>query len=108
LVLAVLAVAILFPAGSRAVAGDDAGVVLRSGPVSPGRPEAVSALVAGKPGRMVVRFRHPTGAASRALLAGLVDRIDTPLPGQAFLVTLPAGRAAALAGLPGVDWATPW
>ncbi len=106
-VLAAVAVVVLFPAGSSGVAGDDAVVMLRSGPVSPPGQQRVAA-VAGKPGRMVVRFHRPTGAASRALLAGFVDRIDAPLPGQAFLVTMPAGRAAALAGLPGVDWVTPY
>jgi len=92
------------------LAGSSGGEVeLRSGVIKPDPSlnEAAVADVDG-PRRWVVRFRHPPGWFERAAVETAGARVETPLPGQAYLVSVPAARAMGLAGLPSVDWATPY
>jgi len=102
LVLALVAPAVLAAPADRAV-------VLRSGAITPNR-EAGAASVESGPGmqRWVVRFRQAPGMFERGRLQVAGARIDAPFPGQAFLVSVPSGRAAALSSIPEVDWAAPY
>jgi len=84
----------------------DRQVALRSGVVQPD--SADSAAGAGGTERWVVRFLDETGWFERGRLEVAGARIDAPLPGQAYLVSVPAGKGGAIAGIPGVDWATPY
>jgi subtilisin-like proprotein convertase family protein len=84
-------------------------VELRSGVVEPGRqPEEAVAEDSSATRRMVVRFRQPPGLFEKGAVESAGARIDAPLPGQAYLVSLPAGLAASLDAVSGLDWATPY
>jgi subtilisin-like proprotein convertase family protein len=84
-------------------------VELRSGTIGPERQSAsgVDDESAGAR-RWVVRFKHPTGWHEKGLIEAAGGRVETALPGQAYLVTVPEKRSVALAQVPGVDWATPY
>jgi subtilisin-like proprotein convertase family protein len=69
---------------------------------------AKDAAPAAGPARIVVRFGRPVGWSERGALESAGARVDAPLPDQAFLVSVPSGRAAALARIPGVEWAVPY
>ncbi len=88
-------------------AGDDV-VRLRSGDVKPlaiGDPRAPEA---NSSRRWVVRFNQPTGMFERGSLSSAGVKIEAPLSGQAYLVTIPDNRSVDLTSIPGVDWATPF
>jgi len=84
----------------------DRQVALRSGVIQPGIGEAQAGT--GGMERWVVRFINETGWFERGRLEVAGARIEAPLPGQAFLVSVPAGGGAAFESIPGVDWATPY
>jgi subtilisin-like proprotein convertase family protein len=107
LVLVGLALALTATVATAGSAGRE--VVLRSGVIEPSRQlDDAAADDTSGPRRMVVRFRHPPGWFEKGALESAGTRIETPLPGQAYLVTVPAGRPASLARIPGVDWAAPY
>jgi len=86
------------------------GVVrLRSGLVDASRSNGAAAAAAPNgPGRYVVRYRKAPGWLERGALESVGARIEVPLPDQAFLVSVPPGRAAALSRIPNVEWAVPY
>ena len=96
----------LLVVSTAAFAGDDGrGVALRSGVIEPdlsARREPVAD--ASGLARMVVRFSAAPGLYERGRLQGVGARIETPVPGQAYVVTLPAARATELEAIPGVEW----
>jgi subtilisin-like proprotein convertase family protein len=96
---------ILSPAAAAAAGGR---VDLRSGTIDGTRAGAAPTAAAGEPTRMVVRFVDAPGWIERGRLETAGARIVAPLPGQAYLVDVPAGRAVALTSVAGVDWAAPW
>jgi subtilisin-like proprotein convertase family protein len=84
-------------------------VRLRSGVVNPGGLQATTNHAkADGPQRWVVRFRQSPGWFEKGAVETAGARVETPLPGQAYLVSIPAERAMGLASLPSVDWATPY
>jgi len=95
---------------TAALADSSRSVSLRSGAIEPGRDAGSVASRDGDdgPSRYIVRFRNAPGGFERGQLQAVTAKIETPLPGQAFLVSLPAERSTALARIPGVDWATPF
>lgn len=96
-------------AASVAATGTPGGAVhLRSGTIDGTRAARAAESAPGQPGRWVVRFRTAPGWLERGALETAGARIAAPLPDQAYLVSVPAGRAAALARIPGVDWAVPY
>jgi subtilisin-like proprotein convertase family protein len=99
----------LVVAAAAAFADSSRSVRLRSGTIEPGRDAgSVASFAEGDgPSRYVVRFRKAPGSFERGQLQGAEAKIETPLPGQAFLVSLPADKTTELTGIPGVDWATP-
>jgi len=100
---------IFFLAAATSAVASGPEVALRSGTIEPGSSTKTSvAADSTPPKRWVVRFNGPTGGYDRGRLEVAGAKIETPLPGQAFLVTLPSGNGAAIAGIPGVDWATPY
>jgi len=85
------------------------GVELRSGVIEPDSraiPERIEGSTA--PERWIVRFKKAPGQAEKNRLIAAGAKVDTPLPGQAYLVTAPAGRGLSLKSVSGVDWATPY
>ena len=86
--------------------GDGRGVALRSGVIEPGQAAQRGSLAdASGLARVVVRFSSAPGLYERGRLQSVGARIETPLPGQAYLVSIPAARATELSAVPGVDWA---
>jgi len=84
-------------------------VRLRSGVIKPGDSPGKTTLAnADGPQRWVVRFRNAPGWFEKGAVETAGARVETPLPGQAYLVSIPAARAPGLAGMPSVDWATPY
>jgi len=83
-------------------------VELRSGVIQPGRSTASLGEDSDGPQRWVVRFRKTPGLHEKGAVETAGARVVTPLPGRAYLVSVPAGRQAALSGLSGVEWATPY
>jgi len=108
--ISLLGALILILAATVALGGPSGPQVeLRSGVVSPDRQaEEAAADDSSATRRMVVRFRRPPGLFEKAAVESQGARIDTPLPGQAYLVSVPAGRAATLDAISGLDWATPY
>jgi hypothetical protein len=103
----VLGILILSLAVTMASGGaGDRQVALRSGVIQPGIGESETAT--GGIERWVVRFINETGWFERGRLETAGARIEAPLPGNAFLVSVPVGRGAAFESIPGVDWATPY
>jgi len=86
----------------------DRPVELRSGVIQPGRSAAAAVADPGGPERWVVRFRKAPGLHEKGAVETAGARVVTPLPGKAYLVTVPAERGASLSGIPGVEWATPY
>ncbi len=88
----------------------DRGVTLRSGTIEPGRQAVAEADAEGQSGvqRWVVRFKQTPDILDRSRIEIAGAKIDAPLPGQAYIVSLPANRAPSLAAIPGVDWAVPY
>ncbi len=84
-------------------------VPLRSGAIGANRETASSGESgAGGPERWIVRFNNPPGWHEKGEIETAGGRVVTPLPGQAYLVTVPEGRPASLSQIPGVDWAVPY
>lgn len=81
----------------------EGGVALRTGVVDGSRTAA-----AGTNGRWIVRFQKSPGWLERGALETAGARVDAPLPDQAYLVTVPAGRTIDLKAVTGVDWAVPY
>ena len=105
--LGLLLVSLLIPATLASAAGQ--AVELRSGVIEPdGREALVQAEGASGPERWIVRFKKTPGLAEKGRLLAAGGKVETPLPGQAYLVSAPAGRGASLKSLAGVDWATPY
>jgi len=95
-----------FAATMASAGADDRHVTLRSGVIQPGTGDSKAA--SGGTERWVVRFINETGWFERGRLEVAGARIEAPLPGQAYLVSVPAGSGVAVAAIPGVDWATPY
>jgi subtilisin-like proprotein convertase family protein len=95
---------------SAAMAGwGDGTVPLRSGVIDASRVGvAVATARPNEPGRWVVRFRQAPGWLERGALETAGARVVAPLPGQAFLVSVPPGRSIALSKMAGVHWAVPY
>jgi subtilisin-like proprotein convertase family protein len=95
-------------AGTVAAAATPA-VELRSGVVRPGRAldEETHGPQVGTQ-RWVVRLRNAPGSADRGALEAAGAKVEAPLPGQAYLVSVPADRATALRSLSRVDWIAPF
>jgi subtilisin-like proprotein convertase family protein len=103
-----LAILVLVPAAGIA-ASPQGEVVLRSGVVEPdGAPSPAAASKPDALERWVVRFRRAPGWFERAAVETAGARVEAPLPGQAYLVSIPAARANGLAHIPSVEWATPF
>jgi hypothetical protein len=84
-------------------------VELRSGVVRPAGQESPSGESgADGPERWVVKFTKAPGWHEKGEVETAGGRIIAPLPGQAYLVTVPQGREADLSQIPGVSWATPY
>ncbi len=84
-------------------------VHLRSGVIDASRAgTAVPTAGPGEAGRWVVRFLEAPGWPQRGALEAAGARVVAPLPDQAFLVDVPAGRAVALSQIAGVEWAVPY
>ena len=104
-----IGVALILAAPAASAAPADRAVALRSGAITPAREAgAVSEDSGSGLQRWVVRFKQPPGIFERGRLQSAEASIETPLPGQAFLVSVPAGRASALSSIPEVDWAAPY
>jgi subtilisin-like proprotein convertase family protein len=102
---AILLLSITAVASARA---DSRAVPLRSGAIEPGRQAGPARIgESDDPLRYVVRFHDAPGWSERGRLQGVGAKVEAPLPGQAYLVSLPAAKAAELARIPGVDWAAP-
>lgn len=108
LALALVGMALILGGTAAAAGASDRDVLLRSGVIEPGRQVDDATDDTSSPKRMVVRFRHPPGWFEKGTIEGAGARIEAPLPRQAYLVTVPAGRSASLARIPGVDWAAPY
>jgi subtilisin-like proprotein convertase family protein len=99
-----ICIAVLGLAVASASAAQPAPAVhLRSGAVDASRAGRVPDT-----GRWIVRFEKAPGWPERARLETAGARIDAPLGDQAYLVSVPAGRAVALSKLPGVQFAVPY
>jgi len=84
-------------------------VPLRSGAIEPGRQVASSGESdTDGPERWIVRFKNPPGWHEKGEVETAGGRVIAPLPGQAYLVTVPEGRPVSLSQIPGVDWAAPY
>jgi subtilisin-like proprotein convertase family protein len=84
-------------------------VTLRSGVIDASRARTTAATAApNEPGRWVVRFRKAPGWLERGAVETAGVHVVAPLPDQAFLVSVPPGRAVALSKLAGVHWAAPY
>lgn len=105
----IICVGLVF-AMTGAIAGtSDRQVALRSGVIDPDRQAPRSGEPNdGGPERWLVRFLQTPGWFEQGSLQSRGARVETPLPGQAYLVTLPPGNRAALSKIPGVDWAVPY
>ena len=68
--------------------------------------QALKAALGDKKG--IVRFGHAPGWFEKGAIETFGARVVTPLPGQAYLVSVPPGRSAGLSQIAGVDWATPY
>jgi len=90
-------------------ATSDSEVRLRSGLISKGRP-AATASESGSDGpeRWIVHFDRAPGWFDRGAIETAGARVTAPLPGQAYLVTVPVGGPLSLTQIPGVDWAVPF
>ena len=62
----------------------------------------------GDPGAYIVQARGPIGPAFRATLAAAGAQMVSYIPNNAYLVTVPKGGAAMLAGEPGVQAVLPY
>ena len=94
---------------TASAAPGDGRVHLRSGVIDGSRAHVAAATAGpGEPGRWVVRFRQAPGWLERGTIETAGARVVAPLPDQAFLVSIPPGRAVALAKLAGVAWAAPF
>ena len=93
---------------SAIVAGAPGGkVALRSGFIDGAR-TAEATAGPDQTGRWVVRFQQAPGWLERGAIEAAGARIVAPLPGQAYLVDVPAGRTIALSRINGVQWAVPY
>ena len=110
IVKAVAVAGLAIAAFSAALAAAPGGAVrLRSGAIDGSRAgSAASPASPGEPVRRVVRFQRPVGWPERGALETAGARIVAPLPDQAFLVSVPAARAATLTSIPGVEWSVPY
>jgi hypothetical protein len=78
--------------------------MLRSGAIEPGRQVAESGESDnGGPERWVVRFEQPVGWHEKGTIESAGARVETALPGQAYLVTVPAQSSVSLSQIPGVE-----
>ena len=90
-----------------ALAGGGGDVELRSGVVRSAPHEEPSGESGGDgPERWIVHLDRAPGWHEKGAIEMAGARVIAPLPGQAYLVSIPADRAAALSGLPELDWAT--
>ena len=91
------------------VANSDREVPLRSGTIGSDRHVTRSGESdTGGPERWIVRFNDPPGWFEKGAVETAEGRVIAPLPGQAYLVTVPQGRSASLLQVSGVDWASPY
>jgi subtilisin-like proprotein convertase family protein len=92
-----------------ALAASDGEVALRSGVVRPAGNESPSGESGTDgPERFVVKFANSPGWHEKGAVEMAGGHVVAPLPGQAYLVTVPQGRAVSLSTIPGVMWATPY
>jgi len=105
-----LALSVVVFSMTASLAGSSDGEVrLRSGVIKPGDSNGKTVVAdADGPQRWVVRFRQAPGWFEKGAVETAGARVETPLPGQAYLVSIPSTRAQGLAGIPSVDWATPY
>jgi subtilisin-like proprotein convertase family protein len=105
----IILVAIGLPV-SFTMAGSPGGEVeLRSGTVEPGWQVARSGESgSGGPERWIVRFDQAPGWFEKGAVETFGARVVAPLPGQAYLVSLPPGHSTDFARIAGVDWAVPY
>jgi subtilisin-like proprotein convertase family protein len=88
---------------------DGAEVRLRSGVIQPGRQaEKPEGPYGAGTQRWVVRFQGEPGWHEKGAIESRGAKIETPLPGNAYLVSIPAADATTLTRIPRVDWATPY
>jgi subtilisin-like proprotein convertase family protein len=84
-------------------------VELRSGVIGPDRvaDSATHGPEVSKQ-RWVVRMKSAPGWSDRGALEAMGARVETPLPGWAYLVSVPSERASTLRSHARVDWTAPY
>ncbi len=101
----VLGVVILSLLAVPSISATGDGVERRSGTIGADRPLGGTT---GELQRLVVQFNRPVGWFEKARLETSGTAIEAPLSGQAYLVSVPAGRGISLSAIPGVDWVAPF